>query len=90
MLMLSKCYKSTEVDRRTWLHVRQGLSGPPAVTLTKWVKWLKYKKRDKDVYTILNRISLTIWTIWAFRVQNPLQWFLAKQSSLKRWKEISQ
>ena len=31
ILMLSKCYESTEIDRRTWLHVRSGLSGPPAV-----------------------------------------------------------
>ena len=35
--MLSKRYESTEVDRRTWLHVPSGTpwSGPPAVTLTK-------------------------------------------------------
>ena len=31
--MLSKRHESTEVDRRTWLHVPLGLSGPPAVTL---------------------------------------------------------
>ena len=31
-----------------------------------------------DVYTILNQIELTIWTIWAFRVLNPRQWSLAK------------
>ena len=29
-----------------------------------------------DVYTILNRIWLTIWTICAFQVMNPLQWKL--------------
>ena len=42
-------------------------------------------KRDfyLDVYTILNRIKLTIWTICAFRVINPHQWSLSKQSSLK-------
>ena len=40
--MLSKHFESTEVDRRTWLHVPQGLFGPPAVTLT---KQLKFKKR---------------------------------------------
>ena len=34
ILVLSKCYESTEVDRRTWLHVPSG-TGPPAVTLTK-------------------------------------------------------
>ena len=81
MLMLSKCYESTEVDRRTCI-CPQGLSGPRAVTLTKWVKWFSIK-RDQDVNTILNRISLTIWTICAFWEQNTYQWFLAKQSSLK-------
>ena len=40
-------------------------------------------KRDfyLDVYTILNRIQLTIWTICAFRVLNPRQWSLAKFQS---------
>ena len=33
--MLSKRYESTEVDRRTWLHVPRELTGPPALTLTK-------------------------------------------------------
>ena len=33
--MLSKRYESTEVDRKTWLHVPSGLIGPPAVTLIK-------------------------------------------------------
>ena len=33
--MLSKRYESTEIDRRTWLYVPSGLTGPPAVTLTK-------------------------------------------------------
>ena len=27
--MFLKRYESTEVDRRTWLHVPSGLSGPP-------------------------------------------------------------
>ena len=40
--MLWKRYESTEVDRRTWLHVPLGLTGPPAVMLT---NKLKYKKR---------------------------------------------
>ena len=39
MLMLSKRYESTEVDRRKWKHVP---SSSPAVPLT---KYLKYKKR---------------------------------------------
>ena len=33
--MLSKRYESTEVDRRTWLHVPSVTPGPPAGTLTK-------------------------------------------------------
>ena len=33
--MLSKHYESTQVDRRTWLHVLSGLFGLPVVTLTK-------------------------------------------------------
>ena len=37
--MLSKRYESTEVDRRTLLHVPLGLTGPPAVTLTKLLKF---------------------------------------------------
>ena len=38
------------------------------------------------VYT-LKRIKLTTWTICAFRVLNPRQWSLAKQSSLKSWSD---
>ena len=59
----------------------RGLSGPPAVTQS---KKLKYKK------TLLLRcihqfsqIKLKIWTICAFRVLNPRQLSLAKQSNLK-------
>ena len=40
----------------------------------------------QSVYTIFNRIKLTIWTICAFRVMNPNQWSLAKQISIKSWK----
>ena len=36
-----------------------------------------------DRYTILSRIELTTWTLCAFRVLNPRQWSLAKQSKLK-------
>ena len=38
-------------------------------------------KRDfyLDVYTILNRIQLTIWAICAFRVLNPHMWPLSKK-----------
>ena len=44
-----------------------------------------YMKRDFYLYeyTILNRIQLTKWTICAFRVLNPCQWSLAKQSISK-------
>ena len=41
-----------------------------------------------DVYIILNRIQFTIWIICAFRVLNPRQWSLAKQSNSKSWKVI--
>ena len=49
-------------------------------------------KRDfyLDVYTILNQIQLTIWTICAFQVLNPHKWSLAKESSLKIEKWIFQ
>ena len=39
-----------------------------------------------DVNTILNRIQSTIWIICAFRVLNPHQWSLTKQSNLQGWK----
>ena len=51
----------------------------------------KNTKRDfySDVYTILNRILLSIWTICAFRVLNPRHWSLAKQFIVeKRWLKI--
>ena len=41
-----------------------------------------------DVYTILNRIQLIIWTIWAFRILNPNHRSLAKQSNYKSSKYI--
>ena len=48
--------------------------------------WKKLWSITEDVYTILDRIWLTIWTICAFRVLNPCQWSLAKQSNVKSWK----
>ena len=45
--MLSKRYESTEVEHRTWLHVPSGNSGPPAVTLTKWLKWCVHARYMK-------------------------------------------
>ena len=35
ILMLSKRYEYTDVDRRIWLNVHRRLTSPPAVTLTK-------------------------------------------------------
>ena len=54
-LMLSKRYKSTEVDRRTWLHVS---SGTPWSTSSDTHQVVKIQ-RDfyLDIYTILNRIE---------------------------------
>ena len=48
----------------------------------------QYYKKDfyEDVYVILNRIELTLWTICAFRVMNPHQWSLGIQSGFKSWK----
>ena len=82
-----KRYESTEVDRRTWLHV-------PSVTL--WstssdthqgVEIKKVISTKMNVYTILDWISLTIGTICAFRVLNLRQWSLTKQSSpkIEKW-----
>ena len=46
--MLSKRYESTEVDRRTWLHVPSGTHwATSSDTHSCW-----------DVYTIFNRIKL--------------------------------
>ena len=41
-----------------------------------------------DVFTILNRIKLTIWPICAFQVLNPHQWSLVKQSHSKSCKVV--
>ena len=63
----------------------RGLTGPPAVTFT---KYLKLKREFYfDVYTIIsNRIQFSLWTICAFRAPNPRQWPLAEQNSIKSWK----
>ena len=42
--------------------------------------WLIFQYQKKT-FIILNRISLTQRTIWAFWVLNPHEWSLAKQSS---------
>ena len=54
--MLSKRYESTEVERRTWLHVPSGNSGPPAVTLT---KWLKLSVRVRYIGSICHRLNVS-------------------------------
>ena len=56
ILMLSKRYESTEVDRRTWLQVPSGLLGPPAVTLTQVVKI--YIETSTKMYTPFRKLML--------------------------------
>ena len=56
ILMLSKRYKSTAVDRRTWLHVALGDS----LFHQQWHSWNMNTDFYQDVYTICNRIQLTI------------------------------
>ena len=52
MLMLSK--RSNQLKSTVYVEFGcmfpQVLTGPPAVTLTKWVKWLKYKKRSRCIH----------------------------------------
>ena len=53
--MLSQHYKSTEVDRRTWLHVP---SGTPWSTSSDTHEVVEIQKETyQDIYTILNRIK---------------------------------
>ena len=78
--MLSKHYESTEVDRRTWLHVPSGTHWSTSSDTRQVVEI----QIEKDVYTIFNRIKLTIWTICAFRVLNPRQLSLANHCNLKK------
>ena len=70
--MLSKRYESTEVDRRTWLHVPSGTHWSTSSD-THQVVEIQIDTSTKMLYTIFNRIKLTIWTICAFRVLNPRQ-----------------
>ena len=56
--MLSKRYESTEVDRRTWLHVPSGTHlSTSSDTYLEVEIWRDFYQ---DVYTILNRIKLKI------------------------------
>ena len=65
--MLSKRYKSTEVDCRTWLHVP---SGSPCSTSS-----------DTHQVVEMQKETSTQMTICAFPVMNPRQWSSANQSS---------
>ena len=70
--MLSKRYESTEVNRRTWLHVP---SGTPLSTSsdTRQVVEIKKETSTKMYTPFSNQIELKIWTICAFRALNPRQ-----------------
>ena len=87
--MHSKRYESTDVDRRTWLHVPLRLTGPPAVTLTKYIVEIQIETFTKMYTPFLNRIELTTWTICAFRVLNPRSVILSQTGSLKSCKVMT-
>ena len=72
--MLSKRFESTEIDRRTRLHVSSGTHWSTSSD-THQVVEIQIENRDfyNDVYTIFNRIKFTTWIIYAFRVLNPRQ-----------------
>ena len=74
--MLSKRYKTTEVDWRTLLHVP---SGTPSGST-----WNTKGDFFSDVYTILKRIKWTIWTICAFRLLYPRQLSWAKKNVIQK------
>ena len=67
------------------------LDSSPRIPLGTFSIFLSNSNRDFywDVYTIFDRNELTIWTICAFRVLNPLKWSLAKHVVLKRWKVMT-
>ena len=71
--MLLQRYESTEVDRRTWLHVHSGTPWSTSIDTHEVVDIQKETSTKMYVYTILNRIKFMIWTICAFRVLNPRQ-----------------
>ena len=54
--MLSKCYESTEVDRRTWLHVP---SGPFYFGIYKIVKY-KIEETSNAVYPTSTETNITL------------------------------
>ena len=66
-----KHYKSTEVDRRTWLHVP---SGTPWSTSSDTHQVVEIQKETSTkMYTPFSIGLNLIWTICAFRVMNPRQ-----------------
>ena len=85
------CFKVAE---KIWATVARGrrpratVSQIFSTTEGQWFDCSQFKRcfYYKMYTTFLNRIQLTIWTICAFRVLNPRQWSLAKQSGLKMWK----
>ena len=72
MLILSKCYESAEVDRRTWLHVPSETHWSTS-SGTNQVVEIQIETSTKMYSPFLNRIQLMTWTICAFRVLNPSQ-----------------
>ena len=66
-----KRYKSTEVDRRTWLHVP---SGTPWSTSSDTHQVVEIQKETStEMYTPFSIGLNLIWTICTFRVMNPRQ-----------------
>ena len=70
--MLSKRYDSTEVDRRTGLHVPSGTRWSTSSD-THQVAEIQKETSTKMYTQFFNWIKLTIWFICAFRVPNPRQ-----------------
>ena len=70
--MLSKRYESTEVDRRTWLHVPSGTHWSTSSD-THQVVEIQIETSTKMYTPFFIGIELTIWTRCAFRVLNPRQ-----------------
>ena len=79
--MLSKHYESTEVDRRTWLHVPSGTHWSTSSDTHQVVEIIK--ETSTKMYTPFE-IGLN-YNMGHMRISGtePLQWSLAKQSSLK-------
>ena len=74
--------RSRGIRKRSWnIHVTDQWKKYGAMHWIYLVTWCPLINRDfcYDVYTILNRIKLTKWTICAFRAMNPRQWSLAKE-----------